>query len=173
MLYLKCTNDIQKTLGLRKEQITEAQISEAPLGNWYIQRFNVEGYTSYLFMSDRTFLSFILFEGRKKFSPEALPMMFLGGLQQLLQMLEIPQATIDQALSHYHVGLFSKTNSRSDLGVLNNLIQHYLWCIEDEGGVQQCNLSPIIFSVNNIIQRRLNWQTSIEATKQELGLKKP
>lgn len=170
MLYLKCTNDIQKRLSLRKEQLADIQTSEAPLGNWYIQQFSMDGYRFYIFMSERTFLSFVLFEGRKKISIETLPIMFMGGLQQVLQLLDIPQPRINDALSHYDRGLYSKTDSRSDLGVLNQLIQHYLWCIEDAGGFRHCHLSDIIFKVNCTIQRRLNWQTPLASTKQLLGI---
>ncbi|HRH90873.1 MAG TPA: hypothetical protein PLW01_03040 [Agitococcus sp.] len=171
MLYLKCTNNILKLLDLRKEQLTEFQTSEAPLGNWYIQQFSMDGYRFYIFMSERTFLSFVLFEGHQKMSIETLPIMFMGGLQQVLQLLDIPQPTINDTLSHYNSGLYSKTDSRTDLGVLNHLIQHYLWCIEDVGGFRDCHLSDIIFKVNCTRQRRLNWQTPLASTKQQLGIK--
>ncbi len=35
MIYLKCTEAAQKAIGLRKEQLAEAQVVTAPMGNWY------------------------------------------------------------------------------------------------------------------------------------------
>lgn len=41
MLYLKCTGDVQKAIGLRKENLADPLPNEAPLGNWYVHRFNL------------------------------------------------------------------------------------------------------------------------------------
>jgi len=115
MLYLKCTNEVQKTIGLKKANLAAASSSEAALGNWYINRFVIGRTNIFIFMSDVTLLSFILFQGKKPVTAERLPNMMLGGLDQLLKMRSFSDLSIHKALEPYTVGLFAKTDSRSDL----------------------------------------------------------
>ena len=41
MLYLKCTAHVQKALGLNKLSLHQAQPSQAPLGHWLVNRFDL------------------------------------------------------------------------------------------------------------------------------------
>ena len=170
MLYLKCTQEVQKVVGLRKENLASPEPSEAPLGNWYINRFNLGRRKAYIFMSETTLLSFILFQGKKPVTIESLPNMLLGGLEQLLQMKGLPASAIDKAFEHYDAGLYAKTDNRSDLGSLNDLVNHYQWGVEGEGGLSHCDLTGIIMSVNDMPQRRIGWQTSWDAVHAKLCL---
>jgi hypothetical protein len=160
MLYLKCTAEVQKVLGLRKENLAIAQPSDAPLGNWYVNRFPVGRRKAFIFMSEPTLLPFILFQGKTKFTPESLPVMLLGGLEQLLQLHGLPPKTIEGALARYHTGLYAKTDSRADLGSLNDLVRLYQWRIEDDGGLDRCDLTKIILQINETPQRRIGWHGS-------------
>ncbi len=170
MLYLKCTGAVQKVLGLSKTSFIDAMPSAAPLGNWYIHRFDIGRRKAYVFMSEVSLLSFILFQGKKPVTAESLPNMMLAGLQQLLQMRGISEDAIDRALAPYHEGRFAKTENRSDLGSLNDLVQRYQWIIEDDGGLDQCDLTQIIMGTNAMPQRRLGWCTSWEITESKIQL---
>ena len=170
MLYLKCTQEVQKIVGLRHENLAVPELSDAPLGTWYINRFSLGRRKAFIFMSETTLLSFILFQGKKVITTEYLPNMFLAGLEQLLQMKGLPQSAIDKAFEHYNTGLFSKTDSRSSLGSLNDLVNHYQLRVEYEGGLSQCDLTSIIMSVNEMPQRRIGWQTSWDVVQRKLCL---
>lgn len=170
MLYLKCTQEVQKIAGLRSENLALPEPSDAPLGNWYVNRFSLGSRKAFIFMSETTLLSFILFQGNKAITTEFLPNMFLAGLEQLLQMKGLPQSAIDKAFEHYSTGLFSKTDSRSSLGSLNDLVSHYQLRVESAGGLSQCDLTSIIMSVNDMPQRRIGWQTSWDVVQSKLCL---
>jgi len=170
MLYLKCTGAVQKVLGLSKNLFFDAIPCTASLGNWYIHRFDIGRRRAYIFMSEATLLSFILFQGKKPVTAESLPNMMLAGLQQLLQMRGISEDAIDRALAPYHEGRFAKTDNRSDLGSLNDLVQRYQWIIEDGGGLDRCDLTQIIMGTNAMPQRRLGWCTSWEITESKIQL---
>ena len=79
MLYLKCTADVQKTIGLYKSQLSPIESLEAPLGHWMVNRFMVERRKAYVFMSESTLLSFILLSGKVPMTPQRLPDMLIGG----------------------------------------------------------------------------------------------
>ncbi len=169
MLYLKCTGEVQKVVGLRKEDLAEPGPTEAPLGSWYVNRFRPGKRQAYIFMSEETLLSFILFQGQKPVTLRSLPNMFLGGLHQLLQMRGLMPVTIDKALKHYESGAYARTNSRSDLGSLNDLVQCYVHIIESEGGLAHCDLTRIIMNINEMPQRKLQWSNAWEITLLKLS----
>ena len=168
MLYLKCTQEAQNVVGLRKENLASPEPSDAPLGNWYVNRFNLDRRKAFIFMSETTLLSFILFQGKKPVTIESLPNMLLAGLQQLLQMKGLPISAINKAFEYYDAGLYAKTDNRSDLGSLNDLVNHYQWRVEREGGLSQCDLTGIIMSVNDVPQRRIGWQRPWDAVQGKL-----
>lgn len=170
MLYLKCTGTVQKALGLSKTLLADALPTSAPLGNWYVNRFDIGRREAHVFMSETTLLSFILLQGKTPVTPETLPTMMLAGLAQLLQMGGMGEDAIERAMVHYQDGQFSKTDSRADLGSLNDLVQRYQWIIECDGGLDQCDLTHIIMGTNSMPQRRLGWCTSWEMTQSKLQL---
>ena len=170
MLYLKCTGIVQKALGLPKTVLVDAIPSSAPLGNWYVNRFDIGRRKAYVFMSETTLLSFILFQCKKPVTAETLPTMMLGGLAQLLQMRGMGEEAIERAMLPYHDGVFAKTDSRPDLGSLNDLVQRYQSLVEYEGGLDLCDLTGIIMGINNTPQRRLAWCSSWDMTQSKLLL---
>jgi hypothetical protein len=170
MLYLKCTQEVQKVIGLRKENLALVPPSAAPLGNWYVNRFDLDRRKAHIFMSEATLLSFILFQGQKPVTVESLPHMLLAGLDQLLRMRGLPKSAIEKAFKHYDAGLFAKTDNRSDLGSMNDLISHYQWRVEHEGGLSTCDLTSIIMNINEMPQRRIGWQTSWDSVHSKLCL---
>lgn len=170
MLYLKCTAEVQKAIGLCKENLADAGATDAPLGNWYVNRFEVDKRKSLIFMSESTLLSFILFQGKKPVTVQSLPNMMLAGLQQLLEMQGLPSAAIDRAITHYESGVYAKTDSRSSLGSLNDLVHCYRQMIEFEGGLASCDLKNIIMKVNDMPQRKLEWSKSWDVAQVKLAV---
>jgi hypothetical protein len=168
VLYLKCTAEVQKLVGLHKDNLSEALPSEGQLGNWYVHRFSVDRRKAFIFMSETTLLSFILLEGKKTTTAEFLPNILLAGLEQLLLMRGLAQHAVERAFQHYHTGLYAKTSSRTDLGSLNDLVNQYQWRIERSGGLAACDLTKIIMQINEMPQRRLSWSNSWDITQSKL-----
>jgi hypothetical protein len=160
MLYLKCTGEAQKAIGLRKTDLVEAQATAAPLGSWYVHRFLIGRTRSFLFMSDANLLSFVLYQGKKPVTVQTLPVMLLAGLSQLLAMKGFEPALIDRALQPYQTGLFAKTDSRKLLGSMNDLVQRYTHSVEYQGGLESCNLTDIIMKMDDMPQRTLDGRAS-------------
>lgn len=169
MLYLKCTTHVQKALGLTKANLSEPEPSEAPLGHWYVNRFDLARHKALVFMSEPTLLSFILYEGKKPLSPTTLPQMFLAGLSQLLLLRGFSQNVVEQAITPYHTGLFAKTDSRAALGSLNDIVARYQWSVEGDGGLDSCDLTAIIMQINKAPQRRLDWDSAWDTTDAKLS----
>lgn len=156
MLYLKCTVEAQKAIGLCKTDLVEAQATAAPLGNWYVHRFLIGRTRFFLFMSEANLLSFVLYQGKKPVTVQTLPVMLLAGLSQLLAMKGFEPAQIDRALQPYQIGHFAKTDSRKLLGSMNDLVWRYTVTVEDGGGLEFCDLTDIIMTMNDMPQRNLD-----------------
>ena len=169
MLYLKCTAEVQKAIGLRKADLSDATDSTSMLGHWYVHRFAVGRTRCFLFMSEVTLLSFVLYQGRKPVNAQILPQMFLTGLVQLLDFMEVDAETIARAFHEYREGRFSKTDSRKVLGSMNDLVLCYGTMIEAEGGFSACDLTGIIKKINDMPQRTLDWSTSKDLTQKLLS----
>jgi len=169
MLYLKCTAEVQKILGLPKSALAQAISTDASLGNWYINRFKIDQRDVYIFMSESTYLSFLLYQGKKPVTATTLPNMMLAGIEQLLLMRGYSKTIVGEALTPYHSGLYAKTDNRSVLGVLNDLVLCYRTMIEAEGGLHSCDLTSIIMKMNKMPQRTLQWSNSWEAVQAKLG----
>jgi hypothetical protein len=168
MLYLKCTKAVQAQLGLRAENLSQPKDSGSALGNWYINRFELENRTAFLFMSESTLLSFILLEG-KPFKQENIALALLGGLEQLLGIEVVERAAIEKVLDQYSEGAFAATDNQSLMGNLRNLAQEYKFFVETEGGLKRCDVGTVILRVNRSPKRRLGWKTAIEATHEALN----
>lgn len=168
MLYLKCTADVQKHIGLPKSQMFPAVPSDAPLGNWMVNRFPIERRQAFIFMSESTLLSFILLKGRVGLTPQRLPEMLLAGLEQLLQMKGFAQADIDRALEHYLVVGYAKNDNRAAMGCMNDLVWRYQDTIDFKGGLDYCDLTEIIFKINDTPQRTLGWASSWDVVQSKL-----
>lgn len=170
MLYLKCTAAVQRAVGLRKKNLPDVDATNAPLGSWCVNRFEADEREIYIFMSESTLLSFILFKGQKPVTVHSLPNMLLAGLRQLLEMRRLPGDAIDRALKHYESGAYAKTDSRSSLGSLNDLARCYQHMIEFEGGLGACDLTAIIMKINDMPQRKLEWNSSWDVVQAKLAV---
>ena len=137
------------------------------LGNWSVTDFWVNRRHVFIFMSDKSLLSFLLLEGKMKFELADLQVLFINGLTQLLEFLVIPQVSIDAAIADLEVMAVTKTKDRSILGNLTALVDAYQAGIYRRGGLKSFDLTELILNVNSRPQRRLGWATPSEMT---LGL---
>lgn len=168
MIFLLCTGEVQKVLGLRKENMADAEASDAPLGNWYINRFAVDRRKAFIFMSQATLLSFILLQGKVPVTERHLIDMLFGGLEQLLQYRGLSAKSIDKAFMNCDSAMYARTSSRSDLGSLNGLVSLYSHAVNLGGGLGHCDLTDVMMKVNETPQRRFQWCSSWEITQGRL-----
>ncbi|MBS1169942.1 MAG: hypothetical protein H6R01_860 [Burkholderiaceae bacterium] len=172
MLILKCTKKVQSYLGLAAgDLLSESAASrDAVLGAWYVNQFRIGRRNAYIFMSERTLLSFILFDVKKSNSKKALfPEICLAGIVQLLKFLQTPLPLIGKVIDDsFHSG-YANTDSRSALGNLNDLAFLYQHYIMTQGGLEHCNLTEIILRVNRTPQRNLGWSNSTDITREILA----
>lgn len=169
MIHLQCTHSVLKHLGVRPKDLRQADESDALLGNWSVTNFVVDRRHVFLFMSDRTLLSFMLLEGKMRFDLPHMQGLVQGGLRQLLDFAQFSPIEMERALVGLDVIAVTKTKDRALLGNLTSLAYDYLHRIEYSGGFAACDLTAITLSVNDGPQRRLGWASSFKVTRELLA----
>ena len=161
MLQLKTTAKVRKFVGIKDSELVEKVTDSSALGAWYVNLFFIERRKALIFMNERTLLSFIIY-GVRKDNTKSLPAVLCRGLHQLLSFADVEPAFINRAIADYEHYCYSKTDSKSSLGNMNDLVFLYQHHIQYEGGLQQCDLTDITFKVNQTPQRNIGWDFSLD-----------
>lgn len=173
MLIMKCTKKVQAHLGIAKDELSDVSSQESVLGGWYVNLFTLDRRKTFIFMNERTYLSFLLFGVRKSNSKKTLfPEMCLGGIVQLLRLQEVPLPLIGNVIEDSFESRYANTDSKRVLGNLNDLASLYWHKIMSRGGLAYCDLNEIILQVNHTPQRNLGWKNSAEVTSEILDAKR-
>jgi len=167
MIQLRCTTKVQKQLRLKPKDLSEISQPQTTLGNWYVNITTIDRRKFFVFMNEKTLLSFIIF-GITKANAKKIHSVFVNGLAHYLQIEGFDDQTIGRIINEYQQMEYTKTHSKQLLGNMNNLIQtyaHYIYCA---GGLEYCDLTDIIQRINHMPQRNINWKYSIDLTKELL-----
>jgi hypothetical protein len=168
MLQLHCTQKVREQFGIRPDSLAAPAVSDAALGNWYANLVTIDRRKTLILMSERTYLSFLLFGVRKQ-AKGRLAELFVAGLVQLLEIEGFTEPQIHRAVGTGGLLEYSKTNNRKALGNLNDLQQLYKEHILCNGSVADCNLWEIIRKTNRMPQRNLGWAFSIDMAREAVG----
>lgn len=168
MLRLRCTQKVLKELGGAPAPEDVPAAGDSVLGDWYVNLFTVDRRKTFLFMNEKTLLSFVIY-GIKKSNVQQMPLAFVRGLAQLLELEGLPEPAIRRALVGTELVMLARTDSRRLLGNLNDLVSMYRHAILWEGGLAACNLGRIIADINRTPQRNIGWGHSIDLARELLA----
>ena len=140
--------------------------NESLLGDWYVNLLVIDRRKCLLFMNERTLLSFISIGFKKsKNLKHDIHEVFIHHLFNLYKLLGLPLEVLNRVMDDYCEYGYSKTASRKLLGNMNDLAHLYQATIAYNGGIDHCDLSEIIRSLNHTPQANLNHQYSIDVAK--------
>jgi len=159
MVQIRCTKKVYDLLGIKNTELNECKETDALLGNWYANIFKIERRKALIFMSEKTFYSFIILDVRKD-NIKNIAAAFYLGLKQSLEREGFDDIAINMFLSDCKNIELTKTNSRTILGNLNDLVEQYKFSIYYDGSLSYCDIIDIIKNINRMPQRNLNWSTS-------------
>lgn len=165
MLQFRCTTKVQKELGIKPKELDEIKEADTMLGNWYVNISTIDRRKIFLFVNERTLLSFILY-GIKKSNIANMHEMFLKALNQLLLIEGVDYSVIDKLNNEYINLKYTKTNSKQVLGNMNDLMSLYKHIIYSDGGLKYCDLTDIIKQINRTPQKNIGWGYSIDLAKE-------
>jgi hypothetical protein len=164
MLLFHCTKNLLRALDLPVLASPEDS-GNSPLGVWYANIFVHYNTIFIFFVNDPTLYTVVL-----HFSEMPNPTQIIGTFRETLAAslasdgIDLP--VIQRLLQGHEQAAFIKTASRSMLGSLNDLIDRFLFDLEDDiVNHDPIDLHKIQSALNEMPQRKIGWRFSVEAMR--------
>jgi len=164
MQLIRCTKKLQKEMGLKKPDLTEAELPLGLLGPWHANLIFIARRKCVLFVNDKTLFNFIVPDVPRKLIRN-LDDLFRNYLITILADEGFYPDLIEKILAEYDEIAYANTSSRSILGTMNDLTLNYKFSILNEGGVHSATIPGIIQNLNRMPIIRLNGRYAIEVLK--------
>ena len=151
-------------LGIGDEELREAPPAESVLGNWSVNYVPIGSRFAFVFMSDRSLLSFPILEGKQAFEMRDMPSFLGHGLSQIMRMMSLPEDKYARLLEDTNEVALVKPSSQSILGLHRSISSDYDYRVASAGGINKCDLGSVIAAVNQTPRAKLKFATSFEVT---------
>lgn len=168
MTYLRCTKKLLADLSVDVDP-DPVSFQDTLLGDWYANLIRIRSCKGLLFTNERTLFSFVVFDVPKARRRD-LGGLFVEHLKKTLQDEGIDGTGLDALMAEVAKVRYAKTDNKSVLGSMNDLLGLYRYEIESAGSIYHADLPAIIKNVNRTPQSNLGWHYSIEALTELLRL---
>ena len=166
MLVLRNTQKVSKALGIKPKDLMDTT-NIGYLGDWFCNEIMVDRRRCLIFCHSLTLYSFFV-PGITQKSFSVFTELFYTHLAKNLEYEGFAEVTITNLINKYKTStLFSKTNSRSVLGTMNDYA--YLFDgYEEPLGPARCDLLAVNQKVNTAPMKPLNYSSGIQEMKRHL-----
>jgi len=144
---LHCTAKLLSELKLQSKDVLQTSVD---VNSWHANLFVIDRRKCVIFTHDRTLYSFLAL-GLTKPDFQHFKEVFRQGLFKSLIANAIPQKQLERFISLNHDIEFGKTNSRSVLGSMNDLIFHIKYRIFADGGILNAEINKANQYINHIV----------------------
>ena len=121
------------------------------------------GRLGYLFMNDRSLLSFVIMEGKQRVELGDLLVFLETGVRNIGNLLRLPASPLNDLLKDFEEIAIAAAPSKSICGLLGSLGTDYAEFVSRAaGGGGGVDMSEVIASVNNKPRAKLGLETSSE-----------
>jgi hypothetical protein len=152
MITLRCTRKAADALGAWP--LPEPPSGTGPLGEWYVNLIPTVSGGFFLFMNARCLLSVVV--PRQGTAADILNM-FVRRVANILSLIGLHHAIIDQELEHFRDIRIGKTASRRLLGVMNEVGFHLQSALEESTKDSKLSLSDFEFQMAEMPQATMDW----------------
>ena len=149
MFQFKCTKKVQDFIGLKPSDLSEIEPERFVLGNWFVNSFTQNRRKVLVFMEEKTLFSFIIIGVRKEHI-KTLRKHFLEGLCLQLKAEGISPQTVLAFSNNETVLQYTKTDNRSKVGSMTDLINLYSAWIESAGGLSEIDVVEMGMKLNRV-----------------------
>ncbi|OCH13421.1 hypothetical protein [Aliivibrio sp. 1S128] len=168
MFQFKCTKKVQDFIGLKPSDLSEIEPERFVLGNWFVNSFTQNRRKVLVFMEEKTLFSFIIIGVRKEHI-KTLRKHFLEGLCLQLKAEGISPQTVLAFSNNETVLQYAKTDNRSKVGSMTDLINLYSAWIESAGGLSEIDVVEMGMKLNRVPQTNLKLTYAIDELRYALG----
>ncbi|WP_152597995.1 DUF6933 domain-containing protein, partial [Novilysobacter arseniciresistens] len=169
MADLIVTRAIAARARIKRDNLGAPEETDAPLGNWYVTFLPMAERNAFVYMSSRTQMSFLMLEG-ERLTPEKLFVSLIRGISLVLELAGFPECVRERVMNGYRSVALARASDLSMLGVLTNCALDYEAFIEQDGGLNRCNLDHLVIEMNCRPAKKLGFKTPLEETAIALGV---
>lgn len=144
-MIIRCTQKLLKELRLKPNE--PAVLSQ--IGSWHANLLTVDGQKCVLFTHDMSLFS-VLVVGLKPDDFVHMDEIFGEALFRTLRLCDFGQSEIARMLDWSRHNVYAKSNNRSVLGSMNDLVFHIEHRIEVDGGLAATDLDDLRIAINGI-----------------------
>ncbi len=161
MHLIHCTKKLLGEMKLTKEALHAENVPSTGLGNWYANLFRASRYKCLMFTNEMTLYSFFIFRvGKKEITK--LKDEFHYQLQISLKNDGIPEKVIHAILKDYMEINYAKTQNRSTLGSMNDMISQIKFLAKDEKFLDPSKNNQINHKLNRIPMKANEYEYAID-----------
>ena len=165
---VQCTKKLQKEIGVKPADLYDG-VGDSLLGSWHANLIYVFRRKCVLFANDKTYFNFLAIDVTRA-EIRDMQGLFTRELTRALQAYDMAQAQIDRILGDYTEIGISNTNSRSVLGVMNDLAYNYKWVMEEAGSLVNVHYYDVLRSMNRMPCGAIDYASPIEELARVLSM---
>lgn len=169
MLLIRCTAKLRKEMGLKEAALYDGDAPGSPLDTWYANLLRISRRKCVLFTHADSLFSFLTFDASKA-RLKNLDIVFHEGLEEAMTREGFDNTVISRLLVGYEDARYTKTDSRSVLGSMNDIALNYNHDILYNEGAEYCDLPSIILKLNRVPFMALGSRYPIEKFAGLLGI---
>lgn len=164
MKIIRCTGKLHKAIGVEPQEDAKPA---SWLESWHANLVRIDRQDCLIVTNDETLYT-IFIPGLSKVDLRNLPFIINESLFKSMINNGLSQSLIEKVLSVGDEIVFTKTNSRSVLGSMNDMKRLLEYKIYDNGGFEYCNLIELQTSINRVPMGALKYELPIEAFLRKL-----
>ena len=162
MQIIRCTQKLQKEMGLKKSDLAELEPTFSFFGSWHANLLHIDRKKCVLFVNDKTLFNFIVPDINRALIKE-LSRLFINHFSCVVAAEGLSEKVQEAIKSEYQDLAYAGTNSKSVLGSMNDLAFHYKHHILSEGGIHSAMIPEIIRKLNHMPMGALDYKYPIDA----------
>jgi hypothetical protein len=168
MIRLNCSKVTLSHLALKDVGAPPADLAPSTLGDWHVHVVPFFGRTVYVFMNERTLLSFLIYEGQR-LGPPGLLLVFEKGQDLVLQSIGVAAKKRRKLAVEAEEVVLSPITSPKARAQCNAIMEDYAQLVEAEGTNGKVSADQMVREVNSRPRKALGWSTSKEVTLELLN----
>ena len=149
MQLIRCTGKLQKEMGLKKADLSQAEDQVGILGQWHANLIHIDRKKCVLFVNDRTLSNFLV-PDLPRSEIRKLGSIFYEWLAPVLFAEGYSEQQVGFVRSEYKEIEYAASNSRKILGHIKDIAFHYEVNIHSAGGVHSPEIPEIIKKLNRM-----------------------
>lgn len=168
MQTIRCTQKFQKFAGIKKSALIQSDTSTGFVGPWFVNIFWFDRRKNVLCTNADTLFSFVMLDIRKQDFDRDQVEFFREGLFRCVKQYEFAWPYLDQLLSSFDDLEYGKTNNRSVVGCMKELVYQIEYFIYHQGGISNASVSELNYRLNEEIHSPIGYRRPRELFKTRL-----